>query len=151
MFGEPIAPTRGPGRPPLVWSQRISTKISLLFACGHSEKDVAAVIGYCTKTLRKVFSKEWAERRHARLKVRGEQLFRLNEQAIKGSVPAEKALAGMIQAESIQAAGARISQRAETPPPTRIKGKKEQAADAASSLSGIYATRAAPPNARLNS
>jgi len=149
LFGEPAIPPRGNGRPPLVWSSVISRKISLLFACGHSEADVAAAIGHCTKTLRRVFSKEWRDRKIARLKLKGEQLHRLNSAAAEGNVTAEKALAAMVQAERMQATSGRIAARADKAPKGPAPGKKEAAKAAADQVAvagGKFAPPAPPPS-----
>lgn len=144
LFGpQPAQRVRGRGRPAHAWDRRNSLRICNLFACGHTVEDVAAVIGISQPTLRKVYFSECAARDHMALKVKADQLARLTEQAIGGNVAAEKALAGMIQAEQQRLLGDRVRDRGQRTPP---QGKKDQQRDAAHNVKGRYAPREAPPS-----
>lgn len=120
LFGpQPAQRVAKQGRPEHVWNRRNSLRICSLFACGHTVADVAAVIGISQPTLRKVYFQELKDRRIMALKVRSEQMVRLTEAAIGGSVPAEKALAGMIQAEQLKVMGERIGRAQSDDKPAR--------------------------------
>ncbi|MFC0684636.1 hypothetical protein [Novosphingobium clariflavum] len=105
---------------------------------------VASVMGISQPTLRKVYFTEVAAREVMALKVKSEQLARLTDAAIGGNVAAEKALAGMIQAEQLRSVGAKIKERGRAEPAPRL-GKKEAAKEAAAKASGKYAKRNPPP------
>lgn len=106
---------------------------------------VAKVIGLSQPTLRKVYFSEVAAREVMALKVKSEQLARLTEAAISGNVPAEKALAGMIQAEQVKLLGEHVKSRRGEPVPARL-GKKEERQAAAAGVRGRFAPREAPPS-----
>lgn len=109
LFGpQPLVKLRKQGRPPHVWSRANSLRICNLFACGYTVEQASAVIGISQPTFRKVYFQELATKDIMALKVRSEQMLRLTEAAIAGSVPAEKALAGMIQSEQIKLIGDRF-------------------------------------------
>jgi hypothetical protein len=140
LFGpQPAERVAKQGRPEHVWNRRNSLRICSLFACGHTVADVAAVIGISQPTLRKVYFQELKDRRIMALKVRSEQMVRLTEAAIGGSVPAEKALAGMIQAEQLKVLGDRVDRaQGEAKPKRELRspgplGKKAEANLAAQS------------------
>jgi hypothetical protein len=144
LFGpQPAVRVRGRGRPAHVWERRNSVRICNLFACGYTVEMVAKVVGLSQPTLRKVYFSEVAEREVMAIKVKADQLARLTEQAIGGNVAAEKALAGMIQAEQQRLLGDRVRDRGQRTPP---QGKKEQARDAAHNVKGRFAPREAPPS-----
>jgi hypothetical protein len=101
------------------------------------------VVGLSQPTLRKVYFSEMAARDIMALKVRSEQLARLTEAAIKGNIAAEKALAGMIQAERLAVQAAAITRRPEAKAP--VVGKKEAARVAAGDMAGKFGARTPPP------
>lgn len=146
LFGEPVPPERGTGRPPHVWTRENSNKVNLLFACGRSVKEVAETIGISQPTLRKVYFSECAKRAAAALKMKAHQLARLNREAEGGNVAAEKALAAMIQAEQVRAVSDRMADRQAKPEPkTRPLGKKEEQHQAAHGVEGKFAPPPPPP------
>lgn len=148
LFGpQPAERVRGRGRPAHVWDRQISVRICNLFACRHSVETVAKVIGISQPTLRKVYFSEVAAREIMDLKVKSEQLARLTEAAIAGNVTAEKALAGMIQAEQVKLLGDQVKARGghAAPGPAKV-GKKEERQAAAKGVTGRFAPREAPPS-----
>jgi hypothetical protein len=146
LFGLPILPERGKGRPSHVWTSENSKKVSLLFACGHKPIEVARVLGISKPTFYKHYFNEISRAGHAPLMMRAIQLARLNEQAEKGNVAAEKALAGMIQAEQIRTLGERVAVRGSAKRETAAPalGKKEQAKASAKNVTGRFGTRQPP-------
>lgn len=150
LFGQPVRQRReGRGRPEHVWTKENSQKISLLFACGRDIKDVAAAIGLAIPTLRKHYFSECEGRRHAGIRMRAVQLARLNAEAEKGNVAAEKALAAMIQSEQVRAMSDQVSTRgrsAQPDPKPEPLGKKEAAKLAANSATGRFSARTPPPS-----
>ena len=133
LFGpQTVERVRGRGRPAHVWSRQNSLRICNLFACGHSVETVAKVVGVSQPTLRKVYFSELAQREVMALKVRSEQMVRLTEMATAegGNVAAEKALAGMIQAEQNKLVGERMS-AADRKAADKPKGVKAERRDAA--------------------
>lgn len=148
LFGpQPLERVRGRGRPAHVWDRQISVRICNLFACKHTVEKVAQVIGISQPTLRKVYFSEVAAREVMDLKVKSEQLARLTDAAIAGNVTAEKALAGMIQAEQIKQLDQHVKARggSRTPAAPRV-GKKEEQLAAAQDVKGRFAPREAPPS-----
>lgn len=145
LFGpQPLERVRGRGRPAHVWNRQNSLRIINLFACGHEVQTVAKVIGLSQPTLRKVYFSEVADREVMALKVKGAQLERLTEAAIAGNVAAEKALAGMIQAEQVRVTGEKVKDRGKSEPVRKL-GKKEERQAAADGVTGRFAPRQAPP------
>ena len=141
LFGMPVRERKaGRGRPEHEWSQENSHKISLLLAVGHELADVAAVIGVSVPTLRKHYFSELEGRRVAAIRLTAKQLYRLNREAEGGNVAAEKALLAMTDRERTKLASDRVAGRAAEP----RKGKKEQQAEAAKRVGGVFATRSAP-------
>lgn len=102
-------------------------------------------MGISQPTLRKVYFSEVAAREVMALKVKSEQLARLTDAAIAGSVTAEKALAGMIHAEQVKSLGDHVRNRRSEPAPARV-GKKEERQAAAAGVTGRFAPRDAPPS-----
>jgi predicted transcriptional regulator len=148
LFGpQPAERVKGRGRPAHAWDRQKSIRICNLFACGCTVEMVAKVIGISQPTLRKVYFSEVGAREIMALKVKSEQLARLTEAAIAGSVAAEKALAGMIHGEQIKALGDQVKARRGTAPaaPARV-GKKEERQAAAQGVKGRFAPREAPPS-----
>ena len=150
LFGMPVVERRvGKGRPEHVRTADNSNKINLLFACGRDIKDVAAAIGVSVPTLRKHYFSECEGRRHASVRMRALQLERLNAEAAKGNVTAEKALAGMIQAEQLRAVADQVATRgrpAKSEPEVTPLGKKEAAKVTASEQRGMFEARNPPPS-----
>lgn len=150
LFGQPVRQRReGRGRPEHVWSLQNSQKINLLFACGRDIKDVAAAVGLSVPTLRKHYFSECEGRRHAAIRMRALQLSRLNAEADKGNVAAEKALAGMIQSEQVRAVSDQVVARGRSvrpdPKPEPL-GKKAAAKAAATNTTGVFGARTPPPS-----
>ena len=96
LFGLPLVPEKGRGRPAHVWTPQNSNKVNLLFACGRKPIEVARVLGISKPTFYKHYFNEIARAGHAPLMMKARQLERLNAEAGKGNVTAEKALAAMI-------------------------------------------------------
>lgn len=147
MFGMPLLPARGKGRPAHVWTRENSNKVNLLFACGRRPIEVARVLGISKPTFYKHYFNEIANAGHAPLMMRARQLQRLNDQAELGNVAAEKALAAMIQAERVAVVADKVisrgSEKAE--PKAPLLGKKDQAAEDAKNMGGRFGTRPPPP------
>lgn len=145
LFGpQPAERVRGRGRPAHVWNRQDSLRICNLFACGHTVEMVAEVIGISQPTLRKVYFSEIKARGVMALKVKADQLARLTELAIGGNVAAEKALAGMINAEKQRLLGDQVQRRGARA--SAKPGKKELAREAANAVGGKFAPRPAPPS-----
>lgn len=142
LFGMPVAEARGPGRPGHVATAETRRFVNLLFVCGHPWLAIAKALGLKKTAFYEHYRAEIAEREFAALKFKGRQLERLNDAAEKGNVAAEKALAGMIQAEQLKQ-----QHRAAAPAPT-VKmpklGKKDAAEKAAMEQRGMYEPPAAP-------
>lgn len=151
LFGEPVsAPQGGPGRPAFSWSLERSNKVLLAFARGLGHAGAAQAVGCSTPTLRKVFFRECALRKSARLRLEIRQLERLNAQAEAGNVTAEKALADMLEKQRLRDADRSVRERAskgKTAKPAKPQGVKAQRQSAAQTIaegSNLYAQRPAP-------
>lgn len=128
LYGMPVLPPRGRGRPGHVVTAESRRFVNLLFVCGHDPIAVARALGLKKTAFYEHYRQEIVERGYAALKFKGRQLARLNDAAEKGNVAAEKALAGMIQAEQLKHAARDIVRRE---PKAPVKGKKEVAQDKA--------------------
>lgn len=129
LFGQPLVTERGKGRPAHSWTPQNSAKVLLLFACGKKAKDIWPILGITRNTFFKHYFNEVARAGHAPLMMKAEQLHRLNEAAKAGNVAAEKALAGMLQAEQMKAAADRFGDAPRAKPAT--KGLKQERLEAA--------------------
>lgn len=145
LFGLPLMPERGRGRPAHVWTSENSCKVSLLFACGHKPGDVAKVLGITKPTFYKHYFNEISRAGLAPLMMKARQLERLNKAAEAGNIPAEKALAAMLHAERLNV---QAQQLAATPKRNEVRpaklGKKEEAKVAAHGVGGMFAPPAPP-------
>lgn len=150
LFGLPLLPEKGRGRPQHAWTKENSNLVNLLFACGRKPIEIARVLKISKPTFYKHYFNEIGNAGHAPLMMKARQLQRLNEQAEAGNVTAEKALAAMIQAEQIKVVGEHVRNRAseKTPAPAPL-GKKDQARKDAAGVTGMYETRQ-PPADLLN-
>ncbi|BEV02212.1 hypothetical protein [Novosphingobium olei] len=144
LFGLPLLAERGRGRPAHVWTTENSSKVSLLFAAGYKPMDVAKVLGITKPTFYKHYFNEISRAGLAPLMMKARQLERLNREAEKGNVAAEKALAAMLHNERINA---QAQQMAATPKrearPAKL-GKKEEAKINAHGVGGMFAPPAPP-------
>lgn len=148
LFGDVVAaPQEGPGRPAHAWSLENSNKVLLAFARGLSVKDAATAIGVSAPTLRKVYFSEVKVRAAAKLRMEMTQLARLNDQAAKGNITAEKelmkALEKMRQRDEVQTRAPTVARHAAPP---RL-GKKEKRDLDALEVSELY--EPLPPPAML--
>ncbi len=109
LFGLPLRPKRGRGRPAHVWTPENSNKVNLLFACGRKVEEVAEVLGITKPTFYKHYFNEVSRAGLAPLMLKARQLERLNTQAEAGNVAAEKALAAMVHAERLTTLQDRMS------------------------------------------
>lgn len=145
LFGLPLLAEKGRGRPAHVWTKENSDKISLLFACGRKPIEVARVIGITKPTFYKHYFNEIANAGHAPLMMKARQLERLNREAEKGNVTAEKALAAMIHAEQLRTLADRVQDRRPSEPAAPKLGKKDAAKQAAGQMNGRFGARTPPP------
>lgn len=147
LFGAPVSSlARGRGRPAHAPTRETQNRVLLGFARGWSVKDVASSIGVSVPTLREHYSSAVAMRAQLRLMVESVQLGRLNDQAEKGNVTAEKELMKALDKGRLQA----LSDKVATEGPSQAKaksaklGKKEQQRQAASQVTGKFAPPPAP-------
>ncbi len=143
LFGNPMPPMRGPGRPAHVVTAETRAFVNMLFVCGHDVMSVAKAVGLSRRAFYAHYRAEIGERQLAALKFKGHQMIRLNRLAQDGNVAAEKALAGMIAGEQLKALGQKIERRT-APSMPAPKGKKEQQREAAGNVGGRFAPREAP-------
>lgn len=146
LFGDPfLAPREGRGRPAHKPTVESRNKVLLCLVRGLAVKDVAAVLGITTPTLRLHYFSELQQRKVAGLRMEMRQLERLNAQAEQGNVGAERELA-----KRIDALRQRDRHRATAPAPTEAAqkklGKKASAEKAARDQRGLYEPPA-PPSA----
>ena len=143
LFGDPVLKSReGPGRPEIVWNKRTSDRVLLSFARGLSVKIAADLEQMSAPTLRKVYFCECAKRQTSLMRLEMTQLVRLNDEAAKGNVGAERELARRLDQLRMRD-GAKA--QASAPPVKAPKlGKKEAADKAAFEQRGLYETPASP-------
>jgi hypothetical protein len=146
LFGDPVVPPQdGRGRPEHRWSVENSNKALLAFARGLTVKQAALIVGVSSPTFRKVYFSEVRKRRDAQLRMEMTQLARLNEQAAKGNVTAEKELFKLLD-KLRQRDAVRAASPAPTARPEKL-GKKAAAAAAAAEVKGRF--EPPPPPERL--
>lgn len=146
LFGEPLVqPKDGRGRPEFEWTPERSNKVLLAFAAGGGQAQAAAAIGCTQKTLRKHFSRECSEQKRAAHRLDIEQLNRLQVEARKGNVTAEKALADRLEKMRLRARSDDFvsSRRAKAEKP-KAKGVKQQRLEEAAEVKGRFEPRPAP-------
>lgn len=148
LFGLPLLPERGRGRPAHVWTKEISNRVNLLFAAEKTPMEVARAIGLSKPTFYKHYFNEIARAGYAPLMMTGVQLERLNAEAEKGNVTAEKALAALLDRERVRSAESRVKARGggKREPKPVVLGKKEQARVDATNVGGKFRTRTPPPS-----
>lgn len=143
LFGDPVHKSReGPGRPEVVWNRSASDRVLLCFARGLSVKQTAEIVEISTPTLRKVYFSECAKRQTSLLRLEMTQLVRLNDEAAKGNVGAERELARRLDQLRMRD-GARAQASAKPAKAPKL-GKKEAADKAAFEQRGLYETPASP-------
>ncbi|MGW8190148.1 hypothetical protein [Sphingomonas hankookensis] len=145
LFGDPVlSREEARGRPEHQWTRENSNKVLIAFAMRRSVKEAASAIGVSVPTLRKHYFSEVAKRDAAGLRMEMTQLARLNKAAEDGNVAAEKELLKHLEKARLRELSNSV---ASTPnaAPTRRKGKKEQALEAAAQVDGIYAPPTPPP------
>ncbi|MDR7101513.1 hypothetical protein [Croceicoccus sp. BE223] len=145
LFGLPVLPEKGRGRPAHVWTRENSDVVNLLFACGRKPIEIARVLKVSKPTFYKHYFNEIANAGHAPLMLKGRQLARLNKAAEEGNVAAEKALAAMVHAEQQRALSEKVQERGKVAAPAPRLGKKEQQKEAAAGVAGRFGTRQPPP------
>lgn len=149
LFGEPVlSKPRGRGRPAHRRSRETVNRVILGLARGWKVKEVALSIGVSVPTLREHYSSE-LERRHAMaLMLESVQLARLNDQAEKGNVAAEKELMKALEKGRLHQLAQHVANRgtgrAEPKPKPERLGKKAELAAAAKGVEGKYAPPPAP-------
>lgn len=147
LFGLPLMPARGRGRPAHVWTPENSNKVNLLFACGYEPAEVAKAMGITKPTFYKHYFNELSRRKFAQLNLRSTVMSKLLPEIEKGNVAAAKALLAMVERESAKALSDRMigrAQAAAAKEKTVPLGKKAEAKRAADDLVGRYATRQPP-------
>lgn len=150
LFGNPVPQRRGKGRPAHVPTAETRAFVNMLFVCGHDVMAVARAVGVTKATFYKHYRPEIDARKQAALKFSGHQMMRLNRLAEQGNVAAEKALAGMIQAERVRSTGDRVAGRKVSSSASAPKGVKALREEAAAKVEGRFAARPAPPSAMVN-
>ena len=150
LFGMPLVDPRGPGRPGHAVTAETRQFVNLLLVCGHQPMAIAKALGLKKTAFYEHYRAELREREFAALKFKGRQLQRLNDAAEKGNVAAEKALAGMLQAEQIKAVVARLPKERAEQPAAQVKGKKEAAKEAAAGAEGRFGRRKPPAQLALH-
>lgn len=147
LFGHAVKQqARGRGRPAHKRTRETVNRVILGLARGWTIAEVASSIGITIPTLRQHYSSELRHRAAMRLRMESVQLGRLNDQAEKGNVTAEKELMKALEKgrrDQFAAAMASTPTKAKSPKPEKV-GKKQAAKDAAKDAQGLYAPPAAP-------
>jgi hypothetical protein len=145
LFGEPVVElAKGRGRPAHQPTRETRNRVILGFARGRSVKEVALSIGVSVPTLREHYSSAVAARQAMALMVESVQLGRLNDQAEKGNVTAEKELLKALEKGRLNALASEAANGANRPPKLPKPGKKEAAVTAAKNVGGRFQRRPAP-------
>lgn len=143
LFGQPVKATqRGRGRPAHKRTRETVNRVILGLARGWTVGEVAQSIGVTIPTLRQHYSSELRRRTSMRLQMESVQLGRLNDQAEKGNVGAEKALMAALEKGRREQVATAFA--ASTPAPKVQIGKKAAAAAAAKDAKGKFAPPPAP-------
>jgi hypothetical protein len=142
LFGEPVrALERGRGRPPHVPTRETQNRVWLGFARGWSPKKVAESIGVSVPTLRQYYFAAVAQRDRAALMIESLELGRLNDQAEKGNVTAERALMAALEKGRREQLAEQHAVAAPKRGNAKVEklGKKEAAKVAAAGVKGRFA------------
>ena len=144
LFGDPVLAARGgPGRPEVVWNRETSSRVLLAFARGLTVKETAEIAGMSSPTMRRVYFSECAKRTTALLRLEMTQLVRLNAEAEKGNVGAERELARRLDQVRMRDSAKKQASAPPSKPQPKL-GKKEEAELAARKLTGLYDPPPAP-------
>ena len=144
LFGDPFtAAERGRGRPPHQPTRETTNRVILGFARGWSVKKVALSIGISVPTLRQYYFSHVQRRDQLALMTESVQLGRLNDQAEKGNVAAEKELLKALAKGRLEQLSDQVADRGKTERKPKL-GKKEAAAVAAKEVGGKFAPPPAP-------
>jgi AcrR family transcriptional regulator len=150
LFGQPVKTTqRGRGRPAHKRTRETVNRVILGLARGWTVAEVAQSIGITIPTLRLHYSSELRRRRAMCLMMESVQLGRLNDQAEKGNVAAEKELMKALEKGRIRQLSTEVAHGANRAPRVEKLGKKERAAEAARNVGGRYGRRNPPPQPSL--
>ena len=126
LFGAPVTSrARGRGRPAHKRTRETVNRVILGLARGWKVKEVALSIGVSVPTLRQHYSSELEQRQAMALMIESVQLARLNDQAEKGNVAAEKELMKALEKGRREAAAVAYSRGGAKPQAPKL-GKKEQ-------------------------
>lgn len=150
LFGQPVKATRrGRGRPAHKRSRETVNRVILGLARGWTVAEVAQSIGITIPTLREHYSSELRRRAAMRLQMESVQLGRLNDQAEKGNVTAEKELMKALEKGRMKQLANDVAHGANRAPKKAKLGKKAEADEKAKGVSGRYGRRQAPPQPSL--
>jgi hypothetical protein len=145
LFGEPVRRRqRGRGRPAHQRTRETVNRVILGLARLWSPAKVAKSIGVDLKTLRKHYFPELEKREAMALMMESVQLARLNDQAEKGNVAAEKELMKALHKGRLEAIDEKVARRHGKSERPRKVGKKEAAAIAAKQVGGKFAPPPSP-------
>jgi hypothetical protein len=145
LFGDPVTGReRGQGRPAHERTRETVNRVILGLARGWDKKTVARSIGITVPTLHKHYFRELDFAADAAVMMESVQLGRLNDQAEKGNIAAEKELLKALAKGRTQAAEQRIVDRAAGK--GAKLGKKERLKQAAEEQSKA-GNKFAPPDA----
>jgi hypothetical protein len=139
LFGQAVKVTRrGRGRPAHQRTRETVNRVILGLARGWTVGEVALSIGITIPTLREHYSSELRRRGAMRLQMESVQLGRLNDQAEKGNVAAEKELMKALEKGRRAQVAAAFAATPSKPKAPKL-GKKEAAAKAAHDAKGKFA------------
>jgi len=150
LFGQPVkAPRKGRGRPAHQRSRETVNRVILGLARGWTVGEVAQSIGITIPTLRQHYSSELRRRAGMKLMMESVQLGRLNDQAAKGNVTAEKELMKALEKGRLRQLASDVAHGANRAPKPQKPGKKVAAVEAAKGVKGKFERRPAPPQPSL--
>lgn len=150
LFGLPVLPPRGPGRPAHVPTAESRAFVNMMFVCGHRPSAIWQALGIGKTAFYEHYRAENEDRQLASFRFKARQMLRLNTAAEGGNVAAEKALTGMVEREQAKALSSQMigkAMRAESKEREAKQaplGKKAQQVADAAQAEGLYGPRKAP-------
>lgn len=145
LFGNPYALARAEGRPPHTSTQESIITVMILVAAGHTNKEVATVLGLDVKTLRKHYGHLLKHRdvmlSRLRSKLRTSQI----QQGLAGNATALSGALKVLDTISAERVARDLQDRAANQPAARgYISKKEQRLESAQAVGGKFAVPPAP-------
>lgn len=145
LIGDPVDPNHGArGRRTHKPTDEKRRLVIALVGFGRSMEEIAAALSITPPTLRRHYKKQLIEKEKARMRLEGKLVDRMLAAIEDGKVSAMKELHKMLFDIRLQELAASVKNRPGDEAVKAAVGKKEQQAEAARGVEGLYAPPPAP-------